>query len=351
MLHAWDLSGAEVSPFPLTLPGVYYATPQPTVAAGRPALVTLAQDGGLGMIGMDGTILRQATVPDLDGKNARILMADIDGDGKDEVLLYGSGAFIEGYDDSFRPLPGFPVKGVSRPQLIDIDRDGRTDFVTAGIDGRIYAYTMMGTPPVSARRAAPLLRLFLPAVLLAGLLACQSMPPDQVASSAGEPEMAVLDTFDLRILDLRLSPDPAGVSSLRADIDRAGAQPGLSRRLQARVSSLRGEVALLSRDPGAAKRYAEEAAKLSDLDQGLWIVRAALEQDPARRLSVLDAGIAKADEKSRLLCERGRERLKAGQVCRCGAGPGRRPARAGPALPRALWGRPGPGLLPCPGVP
>ena len=145
ILHAWDLSGAEVPPFPLALPGVYYATPQPTVVDGRPVLVTLAQDGALGMVGMDGTILRLATVPELDGKSARILAADINGDGKDEILLYGSGAFIEGYDASFRLLPGFPVKGVSRPQLVDIDRDGRPDFVTAGIDGKIYAYTMAGS--------------------------------------------------------------------------------------------------------------------------------------------------------------------------------------------------------------
>jgi hypothetical protein len=145
VLHAWDLAGNEAARFPITLPGVYYATPQPTAVDGRPALVALAQDGALSMIGLDGKVLRQAAVPDLDGKSARILTADIDGSGSDEIFLYGSGAFIEGYDSSFRPLAGFPVKGVSRPQLVDLDRDGRIDFVTAGIDGRIYAYTMTRT--------------------------------------------------------------------------------------------------------------------------------------------------------------------------------------------------------------
>jgi hypothetical protein len=137
VLHAWDLSGAETPPFPITLPGVYYATPQPTVVEGKAALVALAQDGTLSLVGLDGTVLRQAAVPDLDGKRARIFAADLDGSGTDEILLYGSGAFIEGYDSSLRPLPGFPVKGVSRPQLVDIDGP---DFVTAGIDGKIYAY-------------------------------------------------------------------------------------------------------------------------------------------------------------------------------------------------------------------
>jgi hypothetical protein len=64
------------------------------------------------------------------------------GDGGSEILLYGSGAFIAGYDDAFRPLPGFPVKGATLPQLVDLDRDGVMDLVTAGLDGKVYAYTM-----------------------------------------------------------------------------------------------------------------------------------------------------------------------------------------------------------------
>jgi hypothetical protein len=139
-LHAWDLSGKPVPPFPITLPGVFYATPGTMNVDGRPVLVILAQDGTLRQVGIDGAVHRQTSVPDLDGKDARILVADLDGDGRDEILLYGSGAFIAGYDAGLRPLPGFPVKGLSRPQLVDLDRDGKLDLLTAGLDGKIYAY-------------------------------------------------------------------------------------------------------------------------------------------------------------------------------------------------------------------
>jgi hypothetical protein len=139
-LHAWDLSGKPVAAFPITLPGVFYATPGTMSVDGRPVLVILAQDGVLRQVGLEGTVLRQTSVPDVDGKDARILIADLNGDGRDEILLYGSGAFIAGYDAALRPLPGFPVKGVSRPQLVDLDRDGRLDLLTAGLDGKIYAY-------------------------------------------------------------------------------------------------------------------------------------------------------------------------------------------------------------------
>jgi len=140
-LYEWDLSGKPVAPFPITLPGVFYATPGTMSVDGRPVLVILAQDGVLRQVGLDGAVLRQTSVPDLDGKEARILVADLNGDGRDEILLYGSGAFVAGYDAALRPLPGFPVKGVSRPQLVDLDRDGRRDLLTAGLDGKIYAYT------------------------------------------------------------------------------------------------------------------------------------------------------------------------------------------------------------------
>jgi hypothetical protein len=147
LLHAWDLAGNQLQWFPLALPGVFYATPEPTIVDGRPFLVALAQDGSMSLVAMDGTVRRQVSVPDLDGKNARIFLGDLDRDGGVEILLYGSGAFIAGYDASFRPLSGFPLKGVTRPQLVDLDRDGRMDFVTAGLDGRIYAYTLGWSRP------------------------------------------------------------------------------------------------------------------------------------------------------------------------------------------------------------
>jgi hypothetical protein len=146
-LHAWDLTGAQAQWFPVRLPGVFYATPEPLVVNGRTCLVALAQDGSLSLVSTEGKVLRQARVPDLDGKIARIFLGDLDRDGVKEILLYGSGAFIAGYDQRLRPLPGFPVKGVTRPQLVDLDRDGRTDLLTAGLDGQIYAYTMGGGRP------------------------------------------------------------------------------------------------------------------------------------------------------------------------------------------------------------
>jgi hypothetical protein len=144
ILHLWDESGRPVPPFPIALQGVFSASPAPITVDGDPALLTLSQDGTLSMIGMDGALRQQVRVPDLDGRHAQMLCVDLGHDGRVETLLYGAGAFIAGYDSAFRPLPGFPIKGVSMPQLIDLNQDGTVDLVTAGIDGKVYAYAMGG---------------------------------------------------------------------------------------------------------------------------------------------------------------------------------------------------------------
>jgi hypothetical protein len=141
-LHAWDLSAQPVPGFPVTLPGVFFAAPEPLPADGKTALAVIAQDGSLSLVGLDGGVLRQTAVEDIDGKNARIFIADLYGNKRRQILLYGAGAFTAGFDDSLRPLPGFPVKGVTTPQVIDANRDGAPDYVTAGLDGKIYVYTM-----------------------------------------------------------------------------------------------------------------------------------------------------------------------------------------------------------------
>jgi tetratricopeptide (TPR) repeat protein len=158
-----------------------------------------------------------------------------------------------------------------------------------------------------------LVRVLAAATVLCAAFSCQSFPSDTVARSPGDEEIAAFDSFDLKLLDLRIAPDPAGLAGLRAELDRAASRPGLSRGLQSRAQALRAEAALLAGDLSAAKRLADAAASLSDAQQGVWVVRAALEQDPAQALALLDTGIVRAVFNARLLCERGEIYLKTGR--------------------------------------
>jgi tetratricopeptide (TPR) repeat protein len=166
---------------------------------------------------------------------------------------------------------------------------------------------------VRQRNAAPRAAAAAAGALLALLAACQTTRPDQVVTSAGEEEIGALDTFGARLLELRLAPDPAALTRLRGDLDRAAAAPGSSRSTRARVDALRAEAAFAAGDASAARRLVDAAAALSEAEEGVWIVRAALEPDPAKRLAVLERGLAAADTRARLTAERGESLLAAGR--------------------------------------
>jgi tetratricopeptide (TPR) repeat protein len=168
---------------------------------------------------------------------------------------------------------------------------------------------------MAARIPGRVVRRFMP-FAAAGLLAmvsCQSAPTDLFIRGAGEEEQLELSAAEIRMLELRLSPDPAAAASLKAELDKTAARAGLSRQLQARVNGLRAEAALLANEPTIAKALADGVAALSDSEEGPYYVRAALETDPDKRLKILDDGIKKAQAKFRLLCERGELLFNAGR--------------------------------------
>jgi hypothetical protein len=149
------------------------------------------------------------------------------------------------------------------------------------------------------------------ACALAALLSCRTT--DVVVQSAGKEEIAALDSFEMRLLELRIAPDAAALAALRAELDRAAARPRPNRRVSARLDAQRAEAALLARDSVGARKLVEGAAAASEAEEGVWIVRSGLEADPKKRLQVIEQGLARADEKGRLLCERGRALLQAGR--------------------------------------
>ena len=161
-----------------------------------------------------------------------------------------------------------------------------------------------------------------PVVLAAGacllwaalvLASCQSAPRNRLAASGTEEDFAQLDAVELELLDLQLSPDPARLASVRDKLARSADRPGASRLYEARTAGLQGQAALLAGDPSAARGFADKALRFSDAEEGGWLVRAALEPDPSKRLSILEQGLARSDRKSRLLCERGEVLLRQGR--------------------------------------
>lgn len=143
-LFGWDLFGKPISGFPLELQGVFYQQPTvyPISAMDEDALLTLAEDGSLRLIGLDGKVMLERKLGDCNGKEAKILLADLNKDGRKEIVIYQNKNSIMALDQHLSDLPGFPVKGNTSPQFTDLNRDGKLEMITAGVDNTIYAYTL-----------------------------------------------------------------------------------------------------------------------------------------------------------------------------------------------------------------
>ena len=76
------------------------------------------------------------------------VLADLDGDGSDEIIVGDDGGLLHGLTQDGRELPGFPLQTGSlieaSPAVGDLDGDGSPDVVVGSWDGRMYAWDHAG---------------------------------------------------------------------------------------------------------------------------------------------------------------------------------------------------------------
>lgn len=144
-LNIWNRNGITLDGFPVKLDGVYNAPFMTGNFSGRNnkrEIVTLDKSGRLNIIASDGSVIVDREFKGLGKKEARLEVYDIDGDGLDEIFIYGGTNYIVGMSADAEILPGFPVKGATRPSFYDLNFDGTVELITAGVDDNIYAYSM-----------------------------------------------------------------------------------------------------------------------------------------------------------------------------------------------------------------
>ena len=75
-------------------------------------------------------------------------LADLDGDGRDEIIVGDDAGMLHVFDPQGNELPGFPARAGSlieaSPAIGDLDGDGWPDVVVGSWDGRMYAWDCRG---------------------------------------------------------------------------------------------------------------------------------------------------------------------------------------------------------------
>lgn len=138
-LCAFARDGAVADGFPVVMDASFDAAP--AWAASWRALYAVSVEGSLYRIGPDGARLGRRDLERGGARGATLVVADANGDGREELYVSGGGDALYAYSGDLEPLPGFPVSGSGAPAFIDINGDGRLDLVTRGADDTIHAYT------------------------------------------------------------------------------------------------------------------------------------------------------------------------------------------------------------------
>ncbi len=75
-------------------------------------------------------------------------VADLDGDGRLEIVVGSWDGNLYIWRDDGRAFPGWPIRArdqiISSTALVDLDGDGMLDIVVGSKDGRLYGWTTQG---------------------------------------------------------------------------------------------------------------------------------------------------------------------------------------------------------------
>jgi len=144
ILNLWKIDGTKFNNFPMKFDGVFYNQPQIGNIEGDKLkeIAILDKDGKLSVLYLDGRILFEKYIKDLDSKESKILLFDMNKDKKDEIIVYGGTNNIFAFDSKGILLPGFPLKGSTKPSFTDFNGDENYEMVVGSFDKNIYVYSI-----------------------------------------------------------------------------------------------------------------------------------------------------------------------------------------------------------------
>ena len=134
LLYVYDFDGVVLSPFPVSLDGVFYLNVE--MADGY--LFALSEEGMLYRVGLDGKTL-MVKLPYFSAKSGHITICDFDEKGGQEIFITGEGNSLYGFNSKLELLPEFPLPGYGNPLFADLNGDNKNDCIVITFDNKLSA--------------------------------------------------------------------------------------------------------------------------------------------------------------------------------------------------------------------
>ncbi len=142
MFYGWNYD-SPISNLPQEIEGSFNAPLMVLNVKGDKKIVALSKEGILYIFNREGKIENKINIENMD-KEAKIYVYDIDRDDVDEIFVYNNKNNIYGYkkeNDKLIEIEGFPLRGYTKPEFYDINKDGKLEIITGGV-GKLYIYSL-----------------------------------------------------------------------------------------------------------------------------------------------------------------------------------------------------------------
>ena len=141
-LFCWDQKGGLIENFPIPLNDKFLNSPcaGDINNDGTKEIAVISANGILSIINNTGEIVSQVDLGFRPVENEKIIILDVDKDGKKEIIIPGTDNFIRFYDSECTLL--FKIKGVTTPFIKDMDKDRKYEIITASDEGDVYLYKL-----------------------------------------------------------------------------------------------------------------------------------------------------------------------------------------------------------------